>query len=218
MSKTTDLTEITTLADTDLFMVVDVDDTSMAPSGTNKKITRANVFKGQVIRTEILRLAAPNADAATTYEFTGIDSASYDRLIAVGYNIQSAAANNTDVLFMYMNGDETATNYLVQQIGGNNGTAENNENDAPRIALVAGANAPRPSDFKVEIRGPSLVQVPMATGYYNCWVNAIGEQRVGTYGMTADAGVAAAINSLKFAIDGGEALSGTIILYGERTL
>lgn len=41
--KITDLTEITAIADNDLMVVVDVSDTTMAASGTNKKITWANV-------------------------------------------------------------------------------------------------------------------------------------------------------------------------------
>lgn len=42
-TKTTGLTALTTLADGDLFMVVDVSDTTMDAAGTNKKITAANV-------------------------------------------------------------------------------------------------------------------------------------------------------------------------------
>lgn len=44
MSKLTDLTEVTTLADGDLGMVVDVSNTSMDATGTNSKVTLANVW------------------------------------------------------------------------------------------------------------------------------------------------------------------------------
>ena len=41
--KVTDLTELTTVADNDLVMVVDVSDTTGDASGTSKKITKANL-------------------------------------------------------------------------------------------------------------------------------------------------------------------------------
>ncbi len=44
MSKLTDLTEVTTLADGDLGMVVDVSNTSMDATGTNSKVTLANLY------------------------------------------------------------------------------------------------------------------------------------------------------------------------------
>ena len=42
MSKLTDLTAITTPDDLDLSMIVDVSDTTMDATGTNKKLTWAN--------------------------------------------------------------------------------------------------------------------------------------------------------------------------------
>lgn len=42
--KISELTELTTLANNDLFVTVDVSDTTMAPSGTNKKITALNIL------------------------------------------------------------------------------------------------------------------------------------------------------------------------------
>lgn len=44
-TKTSALAELTAAAAADLFMAVDVSDTSMAASGTNKKLTIANLFK-----------------------------------------------------------------------------------------------------------------------------------------------------------------------------
>jgi hypothetical protein len=42
--KVTQLTTATSAADLDLVMIVDVADTSMSPEGTNKQITKANLF------------------------------------------------------------------------------------------------------------------------------------------------------------------------------
>ena len=44
--KVTQLTTATSAADLDLVMIVDVDDTAMSPEGTNKQITKANLFSG----------------------------------------------------------------------------------------------------------------------------------------------------------------------------
>lgn len=44
MSKLTDLTEVTTLADGDLAMAVDVSNTTMDATGTNSKVTLANIW------------------------------------------------------------------------------------------------------------------------------------------------------------------------------
>jgi hypothetical protein len=44
--KITELTELTTVDNADLFEVVDVSDTTMAASGTNKRITKANLLAG----------------------------------------------------------------------------------------------------------------------------------------------------------------------------
>ena len=43
-TKTSALTALTALADGDLFMAVDVSDTSMSADGTNKKITAQDVI------------------------------------------------------------------------------------------------------------------------------------------------------------------------------
>mgnify|MGYP003656015307 CR=1 FL=1 len=44
--KVTQLTAATSAVDSDLVMIVDVDDTTMSPEGTNKKITKANLLSG----------------------------------------------------------------------------------------------------------------------------------------------------------------------------
>jgi hypothetical protein len=48
MAKITSLTELTEVADDDLLVVVDKSDTSMADSGTDKKVQKVNLLKGLV--------------------------------------------------------------------------------------------------------------------------------------------------------------------------
>ena len=48
MAKTTSLAELTDVASDDLLVVVDKSDTSMADSGTDKKVQKVNLLKGLV--------------------------------------------------------------------------------------------------------------------------------------------------------------------------
>jgi len=64
-SRITQLTELTTADNADLFEVVDVSDTTMAGSGTNKHITKANLLAGTVdyLLTSEASSATPTATA-----------------------------------------------------------------------------------------------------------------------------------------------------------
>lgn len=62
MSKLTDLTEVTTLADGDLAMAVDVSNTSMDATGTNSKVTLANIYAYIKTKTDTLYAAVLGAD------------------------------------------------------------------------------------------------------------------------------------------------------------
>ncbi len=54
MAKLTDLTEVTTLADGDLAIAVDVSNTSMDATGTNSKVTLANVYAYIKAKTDLI--------------------------------------------------------------------------------------------------------------------------------------------------------------------
>jgi hypothetical protein len=62
MSKLTDLTEVTTLADGDLAMAVDVSNTSMDATGTNSKVTLSNVYAYIKTKTDLLYAAVLGVD------------------------------------------------------------------------------------------------------------------------------------------------------------
>lgn len=62
MSKLTDLTEVTTLADGDLAMAVDVSNTTMDATGTNSKVTLANVYAYIKTKTDLLYATVLGAD------------------------------------------------------------------------------------------------------------------------------------------------------------
>lgn len=106
-SKISALTEITSLAPGDLLVVVDVSDTTMAPSGTNKKITKANALSfdpdgsaataqaaSQPLDADLTIIAAANNGtvlAATTASFLIADASKLDGIEAGATADQSAA-------------------------------------------------------------------------------------------------------------------------------
>lgn len=79
-----DLAALTTLADGDLFLPIDVSDTSMASSGTNKKITAANV--ADYISNEILPFDAvsPSGDTTGVTDLAAIQAALTAAAVALG--------------------------------------------------------------------------------------------------------------------------------------
>ena len=66
--KVTQLTTATSAADLDLVMIVDVDDTAMSPEGTNKQITKANLFsEGQFFTVNGAAILAQTAEMALPF-------------------------------------------------------------------------------------------------------------------------------------------------------
>ena len=66
-TKLSDLAALTSVATGDLIPVVDVSDTSMAATGTNKKITHANLVTGLATSTDL----TTHASATDTHGATG---------------------------------------------------------------------------------------------------------------------------------------------------
>lgn len=85
MAKLPSRTELTSIADGDLLHVVDISDTTSDPSGTSKKITKAN-FVNNIPTTAIQNSAITNAKVAT-----GIDAA----------KLADGSVSNTE--FQYIN-------------------------------------------------------------------------------------------------------------------
>ena len=119
MSKLTDLTEVTTLADGDLAMAVDVSNTSMDATGTNSKVTLSNVYAYIKTKTDTLYAAVLGADDnyvtdaekivigntsgtntgdnATNTQYSGLDSAKVDKATYDAHSVLYATTDNTPV-------------------------------------------------------------------------------------------------------------------------
>lgn len=114
MAKLTDLTEVTTLADGDLAMAVDVSNTSMDATGTNSKVTLANVYAYIKAKTDLIYAATLGAndnyvtdaqlvvigntsgtntgDNATNSQYSGLAASKLD---ASAYDDATSAETNT---------------------------------------------------------------------------------------------------------------------------
>lgn len=73
--KISDFTELTTPADGDLMEIVDVSDTSEAPTGTNKKVTVANILAGATVADSSTTVKGKVELATDAETITGTDSA-----------------------------------------------------------------------------------------------------------------------------------------------
>lgn len=106
--KTTDLSALTALADADVLMVVDVSDTAMDASGTNKKITKSNA--SVTLLTEIPE-SSPSTPAANTLTVFNRDVGGRQMLAMVGPSgldsaLQPTLARNA-VCFVFPYGNAT---------------------------------------------------------------------------------------------------------------
>lgn len=99
-TKTSALAALTGLAANDLFMVVDVSDTSMAASGTNTKITVANVFTSPTFVTPTLGAAlATSINGLTLTSSTGTLSITNGKTFAVTHSLTLSGTDSTVMTF-----------------------------------------------------------------------------------------------------------------------
>ena len=128
-TKITDLTDISTaLADADLFVAVDVSDTSMAASGTDKNLTAANLkaFIGGVYpHTGTTRyMGSPNFNTLASFAFSTGElyytpvwlpvAITADRL---AINVQSGIASGTTRLGIYSSTSAGVPSSLILDAG-----------------------------------------------------------------------------------------------------
>jgi len=141
--KISDLTELTSLASTDLIPVVDVSDTTQSASGTTKKAQYSNVFS------PVWSLLEEVACASQTYiEFDG-DGSNYTDLTDTNFEefrivldaIAPSATGRID-WFVIDNGSRVTSNYTVHSEFKNSGGTESDThyNNAGSQAYVSHAS------------------------------------------------------------------------------
>lgn len=214
MTKITELPEIVVLADDDYLTAVDVSDMSESPTGKNVKIQKQNLLAGMVVKEEIGRDTDPVSGA---FVFSGI-SGIYDRLILSCFNLRSAAAVGSDELYLYINGDKVVANYHSQELMGENGTVDSAERPTPQIGFTVGASASANSrsDIDVVLSGYSLPKMISARSTFSSYPGT-DQARIGGFSIFNE-GAVGPITSLELTTFEVDILTGTAILYGERTI
>lgn len=126
MAKITSLTELTDVASDDLLVVVDKSDTSMADSGTDKKVQKVNLLKGLVPENGWIPAGETWTYAsATTFRISGDKTSKYQK----GDKIK---LTQTSVKYFYIIGvSYTSPNTTITVTGGSdysltNATITNN--------------------------------------------------------------------------------------------
>ena len=98
--KVTQLTTATSAADLDLVMIVDVDDTTMSPEGTNKQITKANLLSGVGGLLTQVATVVTNAEVLTMLHsdtpITLVDRIAGQIIVPVGITIVATAAGTAE--------------------------------------------------------------------------------------------------------------------------
>lgn len=177
MSKLTDLTEVTTLADGDLAMAVDVSNTSMDATGTNSKVTLSNVYAYIKTKTDTLYAAVLGADDnyvtdaekivigntsgtntgdnATNTQYSGLDSAKVDKATYDAHSVLYATTDNTPVALTV--GEQT----LVGRATGGNISAIAIDSDLSSVSAnddtVPSAKATKAmGDLKLPLAGGTM--------------------------------------------------------------
>jgi hypothetical protein len=115
MAKLTDLTEVTTLADGDLGMVVDVSNTSMDATGTNSKVTLANIYAYIKTKTDALYQAIGSYLTASSTDTLSNKSISLTTNTLTGTKAQFDTAV-TDGNFMYIGDAPTSHTHTLSAI------------------------------------------------------------------------------------------------------
>lgn len=147
MTKITGLTEQTEApADGDLIEIVDVSDTSMAGTGTNKKIPVSTLFQRAGMAPSKVLIEEIENTTAGEFDFNNIPQ-TFDRLIIEG-ELRGDVVATTDAAYIFFNADTTVANYHYQQTGsfdGNNSVfgegATPKFHDVPADSAPSGAHA-----------------------------------------------------------------------------
>jgi hypothetical protein len=211
VTRITELPEIVVLADDDYLTAVDVSDMSESPTGKNVKIQKQNLLAGMVVKEEIARLSG----GTSTIDFTALNLSSYDRVWMTGM-LGSSLASTASGLSVVLNA-ASAVNSWRQSLEANDGSPANtNESADGNVIVVPGSDATQTTaPVSVWIEAPGVTGPKVLISEYGFRYASISG-RVGFRMVASD--VTAPITQITVTTGGADTLSGTLILYGERTI
>lgn len=214
MSNITDLIELLAADDADLLEIVDTSDTSMAATGTNKRITVGNLREAiggrKLIETITLGSGAPGE-----FNFASIPGA-YNRLVIEGL-VRGDIAAALESLTISLNGDTADASYYRQASAAYGGAASVGSGANRLIGIVSGNNAPADAYAQVHIvlEGYAGSTLKTARGTFTAPTSAsdVFEGSIGLYHKT----LTAAVTQIQLRTDNHatDQIYGTLRLYGE---
>jgi hypothetical protein len=209
MTKLTELPEISTLADGDLIYIV------QASGPTSVGITKANfgggLPAGTVITSELDRITDP---VGGEFDFT-IPSG-YDRIYVEG-RLRGTAAGTSDGIHWFANEEVTTTDYFSQQNWGFATTSFAPQENSPRCGYMPATTAPAGAFgwFRLQVEDPDGSALKDANTIHGAkWDASTGQSSGQTNSRSPTAAPLTRLR-IKGDIAG---CTGTLILYGERTL
>ena len=137
MAKISELGEQTDLTGNEYLEILDPDDTSMAVTGTNKKvpIQKITAQTGPQVLLETITWSADTTKQVTI-------PAGYEEIIIEGIDFRGARASATENIAVFFNSDTTDTNYLTQWNAAQANGGQHIDADNSRFCLIPGASAP----------------------------------------------------------------------------
>lgn len=218
-TKITGLTETTTLDAADALVAVDVSDTTMAASGTNKYITKENLLTAvgaqeMLITQELDRISDP---VSGEFDFNNIPQG-YDHLIIQG-EIRGDSATLPDYFRVFVNDDTTEANYHGEFFGSRSGSIVDFEAAAAYFSDGNYASSPTGANLHVDAMvrnysdNTSLKDVKNEYWAYYQNDNILQGRNIAVSSITDP------VTRLRIRTDGHptDTLAGELILYGVRT-
>ena len=219
--KLTALPVITSLADEDLFYVVDVSDTTDDPAGSSVGIARSDIIAGPA--PALVLLEEIELSVAGEFDFGpalagGIIPQDYDRLIIKGTVLGDVSAA-ADGMYCFFNADTTASNYHYQKIQGQDGSGTFTEGAVPQIASCPAGTSPAGTygiiNISVEDYTGANRKMAMGASFYE---QAVDNASLGLRGLIS--AITDPITRIRIRTDNHatDQLVGKLQLFGEKSI
>jgi hypothetical protein len=133
-------------ADGDFFEMVDVSDDTDSPSGTSKRVSKANLIAGIGGASGRTLIDTQTLVSAGQFDFgpllAGAVIPQTYQSLAIDFVVRSSGGTTEDQMYLFMNDDVSNGNYWTQENIAVNGGPYGGKADYPRVALIAGNGSP----------------------------------------------------------------------------